>query len=78
MEVADLPRWHGIADRVALVTGASRGIGQAIALALGGQGATVIGTATTAGGAEAITEQLQSKGIAGRGLTLPVPRKPRS
>ena len=72
MEVADLPRWPGIADRVALVTGASRGIGQAIALALGGQGATIIGTATSAGGAEAITEQLQSKGIAGRGLTLNV------
>lgn len=38
--------------KVALVTGASRGIGQAIALELGRQGATVIGTATSASGAE--------------------------
>ena len=42
--------------KVALVTGASRGIGQAIALELGRQGAVVIGTATSASGAERIAE----------------------
>ena len=40
--------------QIAIVTGASRGIGRAIALALGKQGATVIGTATTPQGAESI------------------------
>ena len=44
--------------KVALVTGASRGIGQAIALELGRQGAIVIGTATTPSGAERIAETL--------------------
>ncbi|MGH8458563.1 MAG: SDR family NAD(P)-dependent oxidoreductase, partial [Nevskiales bacterium] len=48
---------------VALVTGASRGIGRAIALALGQQGAKVVGTATTEAGATAITEVLQTVGI---------------
>lgn len=41
-----------LSGKTALVTGASRGIGQAIALELGAKGATVIGTATTASGAE--------------------------
>ena len=45
--------------KIALVTGASRGIGQAIALALGGAGATVIGTATSEGGAQAISDTLR-------------------
>jgi 3-oxoacyl-[acyl-carrier protein] reductase len=45
-------------DQIALVTGASRGIGQAIAVALGARGATVVGTATTDAGAQAITEYL--------------------
>ena len=44
---------------LALVTGASRGIGKAIVLALGRQGATVVGTATSTGGAEAIGSYLQ-------------------
>ena len=57
---------------IALVSGASRGIGQAIARELGRRGATVIGTATTAAGAEAITADLREQGIAGRGLCLDV------
>lgn len=61
-----------IADKVALVTGASRGIGKAIALELGRQGATVIGTATSEGGAEAIGKYLGEAGIKGTGLVLDV------
>jgi 3-oxoacyl-[acyl-carrier protein] reductase len=53
---------------LALVTGASRGIGQAIALALGGAGATVIGTATTADGADKLGAAFRVAGIKGRGL----------
>ena len=59
-------------DKVALVTGASRGIGQAIALALGHTGATVIGTATSATGAEAISQSLAGAGINGTGMALDV------
>ncbi|MCQ4347866.1 3-oxoacyl-ACP reductase FabG [Pseudomonas stutzeri] len=58
--------------KVALVTGATRGIGQAIALELGRQGAIVIGTATTAAGAERIAEYLKAAGIEGAGLVLDV------
>lgn len=58
--------------KVALVTGASRGIGQAIALELGRQGATVIGTATSVSGAERIGETLKDHGIEGAGLVLDV------
>ncbi|KHL67731.1 3-ketoacyl-ACP reductase [Pseudomonas flexibilis] len=58
--------------KVALVTGASRGIGQAIALELGRQGAVVVGTATSAAGAERIAETLKSNGIQGGGLVLDV------
>src|SRR6187401_1938265 len=57
---------------IALVTGASRGIGHAIALALGAAGATVIGTATGAPGTSAIDAALKSADIAGRGLVLDV------
>ena len=59
-------------NEIALVTGASRGIGQAIALRLGKDGATVIGTATSSAGAEAITKCLQENGIKGMGLVLNV------
>ena len=55
---------------LALVTGASRGIGHAIALALGGAGARVIGTSTSAEGAAALTERFRAKGIQGRGAVL--------
>ncbi len=58
--------------KVALVTGASRGIGQAVALELGRQGAVVIGTATTPGGAERIAETLKAAGVEGAGLVLDV------
>ena len=58
--------------KVALVTGATRGIGQAIALELGRQGAIVIGTATSASGAERIAETLKAHGIEGAGLVLDV------
>jgi len=58
--------------KIALVTGASRGIGQAIALELGRQGAVVIGTATSASGAERIAETLKANGIEGAGLVLDV------
>lgn len=58
--------------KVALVTGASRGIGQAIALELARMGATVIGTATSDAGAEAISAYLKEAGNGGRGLRLQV------
>lgn len=58
--------------KVALVTGASRGIGKAIALELGQQCATIIGTATSERGAEEISLYLAEQGIAGRGLALDV------
>jgi 3-oxoacyl-[acyl-carrier protein] reductase len=59
-------------NEVALVTGASRGIGKATALALGAKGATVIGTATSDNGAEAISAYLQENGIKGVGIKLDV------
>ncbi|MBH3444592.1 MULTISPECIES: 3-oxoacyl-ACP reductase FabG [Pseudomonas] len=58
--------------KVALVTGASRGIGQAIALELGRQGAIVVGTATSASGAERIAATLKEHGIQGAGFELNV------
>lgn len=56
----------------ALVTGASRGIGQAIALALGQAGAEVIGTATTPSGAETITQNLSENKVKGQGVVLDI------
>lgn len=57
---------------IALVTGASRGIGQACALKLGQMGATVIGTATSASGAENISRCFDENGIKGAGMVLNV------
>ena len=57
---------------VALVTGASRGIGNAIALALAGTGARVVGTSTTPEGAAKLTAQLASHGSTGHGAVLDV------
>jgi len=61
-----------LAGQIALVTGASRGIGAAVALELGKQGAVVIGTATTVSGAEQITQALQQGGVTGEGVALDV------
>jgi len=58
--------------KIVLVTGASRGIGKAIALTLGNEGATVIGTATSEGGADNISKMLVDKKIPGKGLVLNV------
>ena len=59
-------------DKIALVTGATRGIGRAIALELGKLGATVIGTATSADGAGKISTYLAEAGIKGKGICLDV------
>src|SRR4030066_1542007 len=59
-------------NEIALVPGASRGIGLAIALELGRQGATVIGTATSNDGASKIGDTLKAEGIKGQGLVLNV------
>src|SRR3954464_15479015 len=58
--------------KLAFITGASRGIGQAVALELGAMGATVAGTATTEAGAQQITRLLGERGIKGRGFVLDV------
>ena len=58
--------------RIALVTGASRGIGRAIAEALASHGHSVIGTATSDDGAKAISDYLQAAGNPGRGMVLNV------
>lgn len=63
---------NDLANELAFVTGASRGIGRAIALELGRRGARVVGTATSASGAEAISELLAREGIQGRGVVLDV------
>ena len=61
-----------LTGQIALVTGASRGIGMAIAKGLGEAGATVVGTATSQGGADNITNYLSEAGIKGKGLVLDV------
>jgi 3-oxoacyl-[acyl-carrier protein] reductase len=72
MEIAALAPWPGIAGRTAVVTGASRGIGKAIAEALALQGAVVAGTATSMTGAKAIGQSLRKLGDANRGFELDV------
>jgi 3-oxoacyl-[acyl-carrier protein] reductase len=59
-------------NQLAFVTGATRGIGRAIALELGRRGARVIGTATTESGAQAIAQYLAEQKLAGRGVVLDV------
>jgi 3-oxoacyl-[acyl-carrier protein] reductase len=59
-------------QKIAWVTGASRGIGASIADTLGKQGAVVVGTATSEAGANAITERFKAAGIEGQGLVLDV------
>ena len=61
-----------LTNKVCLVTGATRGIGQAIAKQLGAQGAIVVGTATSQGGADSISADLASTGITGAGRVLNV------
>lgn len=61
-----------IEGKVALVTGATRGIGKAIAQELGRQGVVVIGTATSENGAATISEYLSEAGVQGTGLVLDV------
>ena len=59
-------------SKIVLVTGASRGIGQAIALTLGGSGATIIGTATSDTGADKISKTFAKNNISGKGMSLNV------
>ena len=59
-------------DKVCLVTGATRGIGQSIAAQLGAQGGIVIGTATSQSGADSISADLKAAGISGAGKVLNV------
>ena len=61
-----------LSGKVALITGASRGIGQAISLILGKNGATVIGTATSESGADAISKTFQENSVSGEGFALNV------
>ncbi|MGD8476681.1 MAG: 3-oxoacyl-ACP reductase FabG [Burkholderiales bacterium] len=63
---------QNLTGKTALVTGASRGIGKAIAMALGAAGAKVAGTATSASGASSITEYLKSSNLDGAGYELDV------
>lgn len=61
-----------LSNEIALVTGASRGIGKAIATTLGSKGATVVGTATSASGAQSISDSFAASGIRGAGKVLNV------
>lgn len=72
MDIESLAPWPGIAGKTAVVTGASRGIGKTIAMALAHQGAIVVGTATSAAGAAVVDESLRAIGNANRGFELDV------
>jgi len=61
-----------LGNDLAFVTGASRGIGRAIALELGRRGARVVGTATSIVGAQAISDAFAAAGVQGRGVVLDV------
>ena len=62
----------GLQGQIALVTGASRGIGRSIALSMGQQGASIVGTSTSELGARGVTTSLSDAGIKGRGVVLDV------
>ena len=61
-----------LANEVAFITGATRGIGRAIALELGRRGARIVGTATSEAGARSIDAYLAAAGLTGRGVVLDV------
>ncbi len=68
----DIAERFSLKDQVALVTGATRGIGADIADTLAHAGATVIGSATSQSGADAVTERFAAAGFSGRGIVLDV------
>lgn len=64
--------YFSLENKIALVTGATRGLGRAIAIRLAHHGAHVIGTATSEQGSERITEMFQERGLTGMGLVMDV------